>query len=242
MEIVVVIPARYGSSRLPGKPLCDLGGKPVVQHVYERASRAGGVKRVLVATDDERIAQAVRSFDGEVAMTSSDHPNGTCRVAEAVKDIDCDGVINVQGDEPFIDPALIEQLAADMEGNPQVPMFSLRYPLEEDEWDNPNRVKVVVGKGDMALYFSRYPIPYRRVPGCPVYGHLGIYGYRRDFLDLYSKMDSTPLSESESLEQLRALEQGYPIMVPLAKGDHAPGIDTQSDLDWARSVIGGNKP
>lgn len=241
MEIIVVIPARYGSSRLPGKSLCDLGGKPVIQHVYERVSLARGIRRIIVATDDERIAKAVRSFNGEVIMTSKDHPNGTCRVAEAVKGLDCDGVINVQGDEPFIDPVLIEQLATAMEENKNIPMFSLRYPLDECEWDNPNRVKVVVGKGDMALYFSRCPIPYRRIPGCQLYGHMGIYGYRRDFLELYSRLGSTPLSESESLEQLRALEQGYPIMVPLAEGDHAPGIDTQSDLDWARSVIGGNE-
>jgi 3-deoxy-manno-octulosonate cytidylyltransferase (CMP-KDO synthetase) len=237
MEIVAVIPARYGSSRLPGKPLCDLGGKPVIQHVYERTMSAGRISRVMVATDDERIAQAVRSFGGDAVMTSPDHPNGTCRVAEAIKGISCDGVVNVQGDEPFMDPALVDQVALCLFENPEIPMVSLRYPLAEEEIDNPNRVKVVVDQADRALYFSRSPIPYRRVPGATVYGHLGIYGYRTDFLDRYISLEPTPLSESESLEQLRAIEHGYDIMVPVARGRHAPGIDTDSDLLWARKKL-----
>ncbi len=240
MEIVAVIPARYGSSRLPGKPLCDLGGKPVIRRVYEAVSEAKEISRIMVATDDERIASAVRSFGGEVAITSADHPNGTCRVAEAVGKIRCDGVVNVQGDEPFIDPALIDQVARCLRGNPGIPMVSLRYPMDPGDEDNPNRVKVVVDVDDRALYFSRYPIPYRRNPGCPVFGHIGIYGYRRDFLDVYAGMEPTPLSESESLEQLRALERGYSILVPVAQGRHSSGIDTVEDLKWARERLEGS--
>lgn len=237
MEITAVIPARYGSSRLPGKPLCDLGGKPMIQRVYEAVSKAVEIDRILVATDDERIARAVRGFGGEAVMTSPDHPNGTCRVAEAVRDISCFAVVGVQGDEPFMDPALVDQVALCLKENPEVPMVSLRYPLPKEDEDNPNRVKVAVDRWDRALYFSRYPVPYRRNPGCTVFGHIGIYGYRRDFLDLYARMDPTPLSECESLEQLRALENGYSIMVPLARGVHFPGIDTPGDLERARARL-----
>ncbi len=237
MTVVAVIPARWGSSRLPGKPLCDLGGEPMIRWVHRLTSQAALVDRVLVATDDRRIARAVTEFGGEVVMTSPDHPNGTSRVLEALGDIPCDGVVNVQGDEPFMDPALVDQVARCLKERPEFPMISLRHPLASEDESNPDRVKVVVDRYDRALYFSRLPIPYRRQKGAVMFGHIGIYGYRRDFLSRYVNLESTPLSESESLEQLRVLESGYTILVPLAKGHHGFGIDSPADLERARALI-----
>ncbi len=209
----------------------------MIRRVYRMVSQATLVDRVLVATDDQRIARVVTDFGGEAVMTSAEHPNGTSRVLEVLGDIACDSVINVQGDEPFMDPALVDQVATCLKEQPEFPMISLRYPLSFEDESNPNRVKVVVDQNDRALYFSRSPIPYRRARGAVMFGHIGMYGYRRDFLSRYVTLEPTPLSESESLEQLRALEWGYDILVPLAQGRHGFGIDSPADLERARALI-----
>ena len=238
MNIIGVIPARWGSSRLPGKPLMDLCGKPVIQHVYEQCLKAKSLSRVIVATDDDRILKAVQAFGGEAVMTSKDHPNDTSRVAEVVENLDCDYVINVQGDEPMIDPRMIDQLSEVLTDS-SYPMATLSVPFESgDEAQNPNNVKVVVDLKGKALYFSRSPIPYARVGQPSLYRHIGIYGYRKDFLPVYLKLTPTPLSEAESLEQLRALEHGHDIAVAVSRvPDGGVGIDELHDLERARTVM-----
>lgn len=238
MNIVGVIPARWASSRLPGKPLADLCGKPVIQYVCEQAKKARSLSRVIVATDDERILNAVRAFGGEAAMTSPNHPNGTSRVAEVVENVECDYVINIQGDEPMIDSRIIDQLS-DVLVNSDVPMATLSVPFASDEEArDPNNVKVVTDLNGRALYFSRSVIPYARNGSPTVFKHIGIYGYRRDFLPVYLSLPETPLSEAESLEQLRVLEHGYSIAVAVSKfPDNGVGINTPHDLELARQIM-----
>ncbi|MDY3868861.1 MAG: 3-deoxy-manno-octulosonate cytidylyltransferase [Pyramidobacter sp.] len=242
MNIVGIIPARWASSRLPGKPLLDLCGKPVIQHVYEQCLKAKTLSRVIVATDDDRIYRAVKSFGGSVVMTSPDHPNGTSRVAEVAANIDCDAVINVQGDEPMIDPRMIDQLSEVLLAS-ECPMATLSVPFETDEEAlNPNNVKVVTDLNGRALYFSRSPIPYARNGKPQLYRHIGIYGYKKDFLPVYLRLTPTPLSETESLEQLRALEHGYSIAVAVSKvPDGGVGIDELHDLERARILMNTQK-
>ena len=231
MKVLCVIPARYASTRLPGKPLKDIAGKPMVVRVYERASQAGLVNETLVATDDERIKTAVEAAGGKAMLTRSDHATGTDRlaeVAEAYPDVDL--IVNVQGDEPLIDPGLIDDLAGLFEGEPELAMATVKTEIEDEaEQKNPNNVKVVCDKAGYALYFSRSLMPYPRKGGCPVYKHIGIYAYRRDFLLHYAKMEPTPLEQAESLEQLRALENGYRIKVVETKAKFV-GVDTVEDL------------
>ncbi len=236
MRAIAVIPARYGSTRFPGKPLARETGKFLIQHVYERACSASGVERVIVATDDERIAEAVSAFGGEYAMTRPDHASGTDRVAEVARRFDCEEVINVQGDEPEIEPHFIERLLVALKDAPH-PVATLacsfadlqRQGVEADP-ANPNCVKVVASAG-RAIYFSRSAVPYRRNADATYHGpylHLGIYAYRRDFLMKLTEWPPTPLEQLEGLEQLRVLEHGHSISVAVV--DRAVvGIDTPED-------------
>jgi 3-deoxy-manno-octulosonate cytidylyltransferase (CMP-KDO synthetase) len=237
MKVLCVIPARYASTRLPGKPLKDIAGKPMVCRVYDRASQAKLVSRTLVATDDERILQAVREHGGEAMMTRADHPTGTDRLAEVAASFpDVDLIINVQGDEPLIEPSLIDELASVFETDPDLRMATVKTEIkDEEEQHNPNNVKVVTDQNGYALYFSRSLLPYPRHEGCPVYKHIGIYAYQRDFLLAYAKMPSTPLEEAESLEQLRALENGYRIKVVETRAKFV-GVDTAEDLAKVNAI------
>ena len=237
MKIICVIPARYASTRLPGKPLKDICGKPMICRVFERAKLAKNISDVIVATDDERIFQAVEKNSGRAMMTRADHKTGTDRLAEvAEKFSDADVVINVQGDEPLIEPALIEELARQFEDE-NLQMATVATEMTDaEEMNNPNNVKVVIDKNNNALYFSRSLIPYpRNVGKAKVFKHIGIYAYRRNFLLDYAKMQPTELEQAESLEQLRALENGYKIRV--IKSDcKFIGVDTEEDLKLVNEI------
>ncbi len=246
MRVTAIIPARYASTRFPGKPLADILGKPMIQWVYERTIESSRVDRVIVATDDERIFQAVLAFGGEVQMTRPDHPTGTDRLAEIAERIDTDLVVNVQGDEPLIDPRMIDFAVAPLLDDATIPMGTLMTPVGSvEEFLNPNVVKVVVDGHGFALYFSRAPIPHPRDYGqrlsehfdkLRAYKHIGLYVYRKDFLLGYPKMPSTPLENTEKLEQLRALEHGYRIRV-VETDLVSQGVDTPADLELVRSLL-----
>lgn len=218
MNIVVVIPARYGSSRFEAKVLANKTGKYLVQHSYERALCAKGISEVIIAADDERVMQACRSFGAPCVMTSVDHQSGTDRIAEAVEEVPCDIIVNLQADEPEIDPAHIEKVAGLLVSNPNAAMATLIAPFETPEQiANPNIVKCVTDSSGRALYFSRSPIPYNRqaqgvgdVKG--YWRHLGIYAYRKSFLKAFTSLKPSFLETTEKLEQLRALENGYTIL------------------------------
>lgn len=246
----VIIPARYASTRLPGKPLLDIGGKPMIRHVWEQAQKSKALS-VTVATDDERIADACTAFGANVVMTRSDHPSGTDRLQEVVTrmglDIgDC--VVNVQGDEPMIPPALIDQVAANLLAHPQASMATLAEPLSDIESIfNPNVVKLVTDHQGFALYFSRAPIPWcrdtfadepRSIPeGMAFRRHIGLYAYKVGFLHDYVRWPPSPLEVAESLEQLRALWFGCKIQVADACQPPPAGIDTQADLERVRTML-----
>jgi len=239
VKILCVIPARYASTRLPGKPLADIAGKPMIQRVYEQAKKALRPAMVLVAADHPLVADAVTGFGGEVMMTSTNHPTGTDRLAEVARAFPgFDVIINVQGDEPLIEPAVIDQLAAAFAEEPDLLMATLKTKADEAEYNNPNAVKVVTGLNDYALYFSRSLLPYPRVrpENFNVYKHIGIYAYRRDFLLTYAALAPTPLEKAESLEQLRALEHGYRIKV-LETSFKPVGVDTPEDLEKVRTIL-----
>lgn len=225
---LIVIPARYASTRFPGKPLHLIAGKPLVRHVWERCRRAGLASGVVIATDDERIAEAARGFGAEVAMTRSDHPSGTDRLAEvAGQRPDATHFLNVQGDEPLVNPGLLDTMIAALRDTPGLPMITAASPLAEGpEIENPNIVKVVLTTTGDALYFSRSRIPYaRNPPALPCHRHLGVYGYSRDFLLRFVTWQPSPLETTESLEQLRALENGARLRVVITT-DESPGVDT----------------
>ena len=230
---LIVIPARMGSERLPGKPLLAETGKPLVVHTLESARRARCAKRAVVAADDERIAAAVRAAGGEAAMTSPACRSGTDRVAEAARAIPGeDLVLNCQGDEPEVDPAALDALADAMEADPSIEMGTLAAPLAPGEEAVPSVVKVVVDARGFALYFSRAAIPFRRDPEGPgrALHHVGVYAYRRAFLAKFTAMEQTPLEKTEMLEQLRALENGARIrVVPVDRAP--PGVDTREDYE-----------
>jgi len=230
LRILGVIPARYSSRRFPGKALAPLLGKPVIQHVYERASRAKLLDRLVIATDDERIRQVAEGFGAEVRMTRSDHPSGTDRTAEVAAQEAADIVVNIQGDEPLIDPAAIDQAVQALLDHPLIPMGTLKKKIEDpDEIYNPNVVKVVTSRHGEALYFSRAPIPYHPSAEAEYFKHIGLYVYRREFLLDYPNLPIGPLERTERLEQLRALENGYRIYV--AETDYeSVGVDTPEDL------------
>jgi 3-deoxy-manno-octulosonate cytidylyltransferase (CMP-KDO synthetase) len=241
MEVAGVIPARYGSTRLPGKPLADLGGKPLIQHVYERACQA--LSEVIVATDDQRVLAAVQAFGGRAVMTGAGHRCGTERVAEVAAGLPAEIVVNIQGDEPFIDPEMIREVAAPLMAEPDVLMTTLsREITSQDDLANPGVVKVVTdGRGD-ALYFSRSLIPYPRHAGfCRWREHVGIYAYRRGLLLQYVEWPPTPLEQAESLEQLRVLERGLRIrVVETGRGRGTFAIDTPEDLARANAYLAGH--
>jgi 3-deoxy-manno-octulosonate cytidylyltransferase (CMP-KDO synthetase) len=236
VKLAIVIPARYASSRLPGKPLLRQTGKYLVQHVYERACQVRGADPVVVATDDPRIVAAVESFGGRVVLTRRDHVSGTDRVAEVVRRLDADVVINLQGDEPLIEPASLELLAALLAKDKDADMATLAVPLtSHDAWLDPNCVKVVCDGSGRALYFSRSPIPYVR-DGRPSFAarpprflqHLGVYAYRRRFLLSLATLPPEPLEELEKLEQLRVLALGRRIQVGVVEHS-GRGVDTYDD-------------
>jgi len=241
---VAIIPARYGSTRLPGKALADIAGRPMVWHVAERARRARGIARVIVATDDVRISDAVADTGVEVALTRADHPSGTDRLAEVARGLDAGVLINVQGDLPLLDPLMIEALAARMADDPALPMATLAVPVHDDgEWRSPHVVKVVASADHRALYFSRSPVPFdrdgTRAPNEPLgWRHVGMYAYRRDVLLRLAELPPSPLERRERLEQLRALEHGIAIGIVAWSGT-APliEVDTPADLERARAAL-----
>lgn len=239
--IVGAIPARYGSTRLPGKPLLPIAGRPMIEHVYGRVAQAAGIDRVVVLTDDERIARAVEAFGGSWEMTPADCASGTDRIAWAARRWDAAAVVNVQGDEPLIDPEGVSALARHLASHPGDPLVTLAAEALPEELDNPNAVKVVLSLAGYALYFSRSRIPYPRQEegGSPPLKHLGIYGYQRDALLRLAGLTPTPLERSESLEQLRALENGIPIRV-LRVERGSPGVDTREDLERVERLLGGD--
>lgn len=249
---LVVIPARLSSSRLPEKPLADIGGKPMVVRVAERA-RLSAAKRVVVATDHPRILAACEQYGVEAVLTRADHPSGTDRLAEVASLLalpDDTVVVNVQGDEPLIEPALIDRLAALLQES-SVPMATLAHDIHSAaDMFNPNVVKVVLNKQGHALYFSRAPIPFARdafatsresLPaGLPVYRHIGMYAYRASLLHTYSQLAPAPLEQFEALEQLRMLWHGHAIAVECVADAPAAGVDTPEDLERVRAVVAGS--
>ena len=237
MMVVAVIPARYGSTRLPAKALAEIGGVPMVVRVWRQVSMARSIERVIVATDDERIAAPVRAAGGEAMMTSASHQSGTDRIAEVAAKVHADIYINVQGDQPFTDPRDLDAVAAPMLSDATIDMATLATPIADlEEFRNPTKVKVVCDASGNALYFSRSAIPHARdVEGVPsgALRHIGIYAYRRDFLMRFASMPQGKLEQLEKLEQLRALESGYRIRV-VASVSPSLEIDTAEDLDRAR--------
>jgi 3-deoxy-manno-octulosonate cytidylyltransferase (CMP-KDO synthetase) len=236
----VIIPARYASSRFPGKPLADIAGKPMIARVCERAARSGAAS-VHVATDDQRIAAAVTAAGHRFVMTSPDHPSGTDRIGEAATKLNLgerDVVVNVQGDEPLIAPALISRVARLLQELPEAAVGTACHPIQHrDAYTNPNVVKVVIDSRGYALYFSRAQIPYPREPGGTWYRHAGIYAYHVGFLKRYSALAPSPLERTEALEQLRVLWHGHRIAVAVSETDMAPGVDTPEDLEAVRRMI-----
>lgn len=236
-----VIPARYQSTRFPGKPLAEICGKPMIQHVYERAAQTSSVNRVLVATDDERIAEAVSAFGGEALLTG-DHPTGTDRIAEAVAlaSASCappDWVLDVQGDEPMVNPADLDTLAVGMAKTNGGKMGTLVFPLRDvAELNDPNVVKAVLDDQGRALYFSRAPVPYAREAGELGWRHMGVYLFRTDFLAAFAAMPPTPLSDREQLEQLRVLEHGHAIHCFRAS-TLSIGVDVPEDIARADELL-----
>jgi 3-deoxy-manno-octulosonate cytidylyltransferase (CMP-KDO synthetase) len=243
MKVVAILPARYGSTRFPGKPLVDIAGKPMIQHVYERTAQTRTIDRVIVATDDERIVAAVESFGGEAQMTRDDHPSGTDRLAEVAARIEADLIVNVQGDEPLIDPVMIESAVAPLLADPAIQMGTLMTRiLDPEEFSNPNVVKVVTDRAGFALYFSRASIPHGRdidpaVVPSPAFKHIGLYIYQRNFLLKYPTLSETPLEQLEKLEQLRALEHGYLIRV-VETDRQSIGVDVPADVDRVLQQLG----
>jgi 3-deoxy-manno-octulosonate cytidylyltransferase (CMP-KDO synthetase) len=240
-HVVAIIPARYASTRLPGKALAIIGGQPMIQRVYERARAAAGIERTLVATDDERIAAVVRAFGGDLMMTGT-HPTGTDRLAEVAARLDAEVIVNVQGDLPLLDPGALAACVAPLRGDPRLEMASLMTPIrDEAAFRNPNVVKVVTGGDGCALYFSRSPVPYwrgGRSQSILGWRHVGIYVYRRDVLLALAAAPRSPLEQAEELEQLRALERG--VRITMVEVDTAPPeVDTAEDLAEVRRLVEG---
>ncbi len=241
-QFKVIIPSRYASSRLPGKPLLEIAGKPLIQHVYE-AAKASLAERIIIATDDERILKVAEKINAEVIMTSSQHNSGTDRLAEAVALLDEDEdaiIVNLQGDEIGMPASLIDQVASALNANPEKSMATLCEPITNaEDYNDPNIVKVVFDDRNSALYFSRSPIPWTKQNGVPdeTYRHIGLYAYRCGFLKNFSTTPVCPLEQSESLEQLRALYNGEKIHVEVACDHAGIGIDTPEDLEKARRAL-----
>ena len=244
VQIVCIIPSRYESTRFPGKPLADLAGKPMIQHVYERVLKAGSVSFAAVATDDERIFAAVRAFGGRAVMTSPRHRSGTDRIAEAVETMglrDDDIVVNVQGDQPLFVPSQVDEVAGPLLQDGSIPMSTLIYRIVRDEEiAHPNAVKTVFDRNHFALYFSRATIPFVRDAArrAEYFKHHGIYAYRRHFLRTFTSLPEGILERHEALEQLRALENGYRIKVVVTRNDSVE-VDTAEELERVRRLITG---
>ena len=235
--VVGAIPARYASQRLPGKILRPLAGRPMIEHVYRRSQDAKGLDRVVILTDDQRIVDAAVAFGAECELTPVDCASGTDRVAWAARSWDALAVVNIQGDEPLIDPAAITQLASHLTEHPEDAVVTLAAPAGPEDMDDPDTVKVVIDSAGYALYFSRSPIPYRRGAGGPApLRHVGIYGYQRSTLLELAELEPTPLELAESLEQLRALENGIAIRVLETDGEWW-GVDTMKDLERTEEYL-----
>jgi 3-deoxy-manno-octulosonate cytidylyltransferase (CMP-KDO synthetase) len=241
-DIVCIIPSRYESSRFPGKPLADLCGKPMIQHVYERVAKAKAVPYVAVATDDQRIYDAVKKFGGNAVMTAVTHRSGTDRISEAVKTLNLSTdavVVNIQGDQPIFEPVQVDEVIQPLISDPTVVMSTLIYKIiRDEEITHPHAVKVAFDHENNALYFSRATIPYVRDKRLKAdyYKHHGIYAYRRDFLDTFTKLPEGKLEKLEALEQLRALEYGYKIRVVITPHDSVE-VDNQQELDRVRQIL-----
>jgi len=250
-KVAAIIPARYGSTRFPGKPLALIHGLPMIQHVCQRVAKAKMVNRVIVATDDARIVTVVEGFGGEVMLTRADHPTGTDRLAEVAEKIDSELIVNVQGDEPLIDPRMIDQAIAPLLENRQIQMGTLASRIDQiDDFYNPNVVKVVKDQSGFALYFSRAPIPWPRdldsdqltksLPQLDLLRHIGLYVYRRELLLDYPTWPKTPLENLENLEQLRALERGIDLYVAETEF-RCHGVDTPADLERVSRLMSAEK-
>ncbi|MFP6581658.1 MAG: 3-deoxy-manno-octulosonate cytidylyltransferase [Candidatus Hydrogenedentota bacterium] len=242
-EILAVIPARFASQRFPGKVIAELAGKPLVVHTYERAMQAECISKAVIATDDLRVLEALEPYDIHVVMTSTDHPSGTDRIAEVARNTTADIIVNVQGDEPMLDPQTIDRAVEVMLADPKLDMATAKHAITNpDDINDPNVVKVVCDKNGMALYFSRSPIPHMRdvsdqAPESHLYWqHIGLYVFRRSFLLDYATMKPTPLEQTEKLEQLRALENGHRIAV-VETEFKSIGVDTPGDLERVRQLL-----
>jgi len=243
MEIIGVIPARWASTRFPGKVLADLNGRPLIWHVWNQARQAAEVSRIVIACDDERVRRVCEDFGARAVMTSSHHASGTDRIAEAVRDIPAEIIVNIQGDEPLIDPKVIDRLAVSLRDDPVCPMATVIVPIRTmEELTDPNVVKAVISHGGRALYFSRHAIPYNRdqrsFEEITAYKHLGLYAYRRDFLLRFYDLPASSLEAAEKLEQLRVLEAGYSIQT-ITVSCAAIGVDTPEDLARVRQQLCG---
>jgi 3-deoxy-manno-octulosonate cytidylyltransferase (CMP-KDO synthetase) len=236
--VIAVIPARFGSTRLPGKALADIAGVPMIVRVWRQTRKASLLQRVLIATDDERIASAVSDAGGEIEMTASSHASGTDRIAEVARRVPADIYVNVQGDQPFVSPEDIDAVVKIMVAEPALSMATLGTPIIDfEEWRNPNKVKIVCNDQGYALYFSRSPIPFLRDgSGVPrgALRHVAVYGYRRDFLLSFGALAPGRLEQTEKLEQLRAMEHGYQIRVV---GSVTPSLEVDTPEDLARANI-----
>ncbi len=242
MKSVVIIPARYQSKRFEGKPLVKICDKPMIQRVYENSTMAGKISRVVVATDDDRIAESVRSFGGEVIMTSNQHRSGTDRVAEAAEKMGLsplDIVVNVQGDQPLIDPRCLDDVVRPFSEDPEIEMSTLAFKIvRKEEIINPKDVKVTFDQKGFALYFSRSPIPFGRDRSVDfeTYKHLGVYAYRKQYLDIFRNLPEGRLEKIEKLEQLRALEYGHKIRIIVTEYD-SPEVDLVEDVQRIEQML-----
>jgi 3-deoxy-manno-octulosonate cytidylyltransferase (CMP-KDO synthetase) len=238
MSAVGIVPARFASSRFPGKPLAKIAGLPMLQRVVEGARRAKRLRDVIVATDDARIAEACATFGARAVMTRADHPTGTDRIAEVAAALGDDVVVNVQGDEPLIAGFVIDAAVAALLETPEAPMATVVHRAEAADLGDPNRVKVVLDRKGFALYFSRAPIPHRREGAdTAIWQHVGLYAYRREFLPRYVALAPTPLEQAEALEQLRALEHGHRIRVAIVEGWRSVPVDVPADVARVEAIL-----
>lgn len=242
MRVAIVIPARYSSSRLPGKPLADIVGKPMIQHVFEKASMVSGVDEVWVATDDSRIIEAVSSFGGNALLTSPNHESGSDRLAEVSNSVDADVYVNIQGDEPLIRPEDVGALIREMKSDLSIDVGTLCHLISDEEANNPNTVKLVVTDSGDAMYFSRAKIPFSRDGDLSLnyLKHVGVYAYRKNVLKEFSSSNQSDLERIEKLEQLRLLSRGYKIRA-VRVAPTGPGVDTPECLERVRALLQTNK-
>jgi 3-deoxy-manno-octulosonate cytidylyltransferase (CMP-KDO synthetase) len=243
MTVLAILPARYGSTRFPGKPLTPIAGKSMIQHVWERTRLAKNVDAVVIATDDERILNACEAFGAEVEMTAMDHPTGTDRLAEVAARHDHDVIVNVQGDEPLIEGFVIDAAIEALLRDDRAAMSTIVHRAEPEAFEDPNRVKVVVDSAGFALYFSRAPIPFRRKDmGIAPLQHVGLYTYRKDFLLEFVKLERSPAEQTEELEQLRALENGYRIRAAEIEGWTSIPVDVPEDVPIVEAALARTSP